>query len=111
MKLHLLKTWPGFFAALKNGDKTFELRKNDRDFVCGDQLNLQEFQPCETCWGSGKVFAEVCGCPRPHGNYTGEVLGYRVTYILKQCAGLQRDYVIMGVQRMEKLDAANHSAG
>jgi hypothetical protein len=99
MKIHGLKTWSGFFTALKKGDKTFELRKNDRDFIAGDQLLLQEFQPCDTCWGSGKVFNTACGCPRPHGSYTGEVLLYNVTYVLKQCAGLQRDYVIMSIQR------------
>lgn len=104
MKVHFLKTWPGFFLALQKGEKTFELRKNDRDFVCGDVLNLKEFRPCDCCFGSGRVWDNGdktdCGCEAPHGEYTGKVLVYRVTYILKHCAGLQRDYVIMSLAKL-----------
>lgn len=104
--IHELKTWPGFFSALKKGEKTFELRRNDRDFVKGDTLVLKEFHPCETCWGTGKIRdVELydCGCKKPHGRYTGAVLTYRVTYILKACAGVSPNYVIMGIQKMEKV--------
>ena len=34
-KTHDLKTWPEYFAEIANGNKTFELRKNDRDFESG----------------------------------------------------------------------------
>lgn len=40
MKVHTLKTWPGVFAEVLNGDKTFEYRLNDRDFSIGDVLFL-----------------------------------------------------------------------
>lgn len=43
--IHELKTWPHYFAAVRAGTKTFEIRKNDRDFVVGDTLILQEFDP------------------------------------------------------------------
>jgi hypothetical protein len=37
---HILKCEPGYFDAVKSGLKTFELRKNDRDFKVGDKLLL-----------------------------------------------------------------------
>ena len=42
---HKLKTWPVFFWDVATGGKTFEIRKNDRDFKVGDQLILQEYDP------------------------------------------------------------------
>jgi ASC-1-like (ASCH) protein len=45
MKTHYLKTWPPYFERIKNGQKTFEVRKNDRDFQVGDTAILNEFNP------------------------------------------------------------------
>lgn len=42
---HELKTWPEYFQAAWVGDKTFEIRKNDRDFKERDEIVLREFQP------------------------------------------------------------------
>lgn len=42
---HALKTWPQFFKAVVSGEKTFEVRKNDRNFQVGDKLLLQEWDP------------------------------------------------------------------
>ncbi len=47
---HVLKTWPQYFDAVKRGDKTFEVRRNDRGFQKGDVLVLQRLrgdQPTE----------------------------------------------------------------
>ena len=43
--VHKLKTWAEYFKVIINGSKTFELRKNDRDFKVGDRLDLMEYDP------------------------------------------------------------------
>lgn len=42
-KTHILKTWIPFFKQVANGNKKFELRKEDRDFHVNDFLLLQEY--------------------------------------------------------------------
>jgi hypothetical protein len=70
-KAHILKTDPDFFAAVKSGKKKFEIRKDDRNYQCGDYLILRETK------ASGAEMAD--GAPL---EYTGEVLVARVTYIM-----------------------------
>lgn len=45
MKTHELKTIDPYFEMVWNGNKKFELRKNDRDFKKGDALVLKEYKP------------------------------------------------------------------
>ena len=77
-KTHYLKTWPEFFQAMKSGKKTFELRKNDRDYEVGDTLVLQEYEPIEGC-------------------YTGFELKREVTYLLAEIPFVPEGYVCMSV--------------
>jgi len=42
-KEHLLKTLPTYFKAIISGNKTFEIRINDREFCVGDKVFLREF--------------------------------------------------------------------
>ena len=44
-KDHHLKTWPSFFRDVRTHAKSFELRRNDRDFKTGDVLYLNEWDP------------------------------------------------------------------
>jgi len=44
-KEHHLKTWPSFFRDVRSNGKSFELRRNDRDFKVGDTLFLNEWDP------------------------------------------------------------------
>jgi len=44
-KIHHLKSWPQFFIAIKEGKRTHELRRSDRDFEVGDIMVLHEFHP------------------------------------------------------------------
>lgn len=78
IETHELKILPEFFTAVLEGKKTFELRKNDRNYKVGDTLKLNEFDGEKYC-----------------GNCT-----YRtITFILKGGQyGLDKDYVILGIK-------------
>lgn len=43
MKIHNLKIAPEFYEAVIAGDKTFEIRKNDRNFQVGDRIIMAEY--------------------------------------------------------------------
>lgn len=47
MVIHRLKILPEYFEAQKNKVKTFEIRKNDRNFKIGDRLMLYEIDVYE----------------------------------------------------------------
>jgi hypothetical protein len=84
---HTLKTWPSFFQAIRDGAKTFEVRRNDRDFEVGDTLNLVEWDPTPTC-GSW-----------PAGHATGRHEFVRVTYVLQGGQwGVEKGFVVMGIE-------------
>lgn len=80
--VHVLKTWPKYFEAVYFGDKTFEVRRNDRNFQVGDTLLLREWDP-ET------------------EDYTGRKLEVQVTYMtdVADMGVLKEGYVIMGIRK------------
>jgi hypothetical protein len=41
--VHSLKSLPHFFTSLVDSSKTFEIRKNDRNYRVGDTLRLREW--------------------------------------------------------------------
>lgn len=69
--LHELKIDPQPFDMIRAGKKTFELRKNDRDFQAGDVLCL-----CQTCHSAEQM---ADGAPLA---YTGDKLLVDVTHVL-----------------------------
>ncbi len=83
--IHELKCWPIYFKALLDGSKTFEVRRNDRNFAVGDLLALREWV----------------------GNYTGRQITARVTYVMagytdrdgKQARPLLDGYIILGIRK------------
>lgn len=80
-QIHFIKTLPEYYAAVVDGTKTFELRKNDRDYKVGDALVLQEFH-------------------RETG-YTGEMITVAVTFLTNYPAGLREGFVAMGIKLFE----------
>ena len=61
---HDLKIRPHYFEAVIEGQKTFEIRENDRDFQSGDTVNLVE-----------QYFV------RGHGSVTGRECSAEIGYI------------------------------
>lgn len=76
---HELKTWPAPFAAVRARKKTYEIRRNDRDFQVGDLLWLREWFP-ET------------------GKYSGRLVVAPITYITRGGEwGLPPDICVLGL--------------
>lgn len=54
MRIHELKILPKYFERVIKGEKTFEIRKNDRDFQTGDVIILNEFDGVKHTGGNVK---------------------------------------------------------
>lgn len=76
-RTHELKTAPQYFREIANGNKPFEVRRNDRDYHVGDILKLREYG------GS---------------DYSGQEISVEVTYILDNPEYCKDGYVIMGIK-------------
>lgn len=85
VRTHELKCWLPFFQAILDGDKTFEVRKNDRGFQKGDVLRLREFDPTAKYLTDG-------------GRYTGRDFPMVVAYVLSGFDGIEDGYVVMGLR-------------
>lgn len=76
-KVHSVKIGKEFFEDVKNNVKTFELRKNDRNYKAGEILELHEYEA---------------------GEETGRTCRKLITYMLKEFTGLQDGYCILGLK-------------
>ncbi len=83
MPTHHLKTWPVSFEDMLAGRKTFEVRRNDRDFAVGDELCLMEYAPGEA---KGR-------------EWTGRTATFRVTYLI-DLSPFGFEAVGMGIKRI-----------
>lgn len=78
MKLHELKILPKYYEKVRDGEKRFEIRKDDRNFKVGDIIRL--------CEHDGKLF-------------TGKDLLYDITYKLDGGEyGLEKGYCILSIK-------------
>lgn len=59
MTEHVLKSWPRFFRPIVDGQRTHELRRNDRDFAVGDILRLREYDNVKTTYTGATCTAVV----------------------------------------------------
>ena len=78
---HDLKIRPEYFEAIVRGDKTFEVRFNDRNYQEHDILHLREHD--------GE-------------NYTGRELSAEVTYLLDNPGYCKEGFVIMSIKGIEE---------
>lgn len=65
---HDLKIWPEQFAAVMSGQKRYEIRVNDRDYVSGQRVLLREFDP-ETAKYTGRGVLATIGHLTPPGQW------------------------------------------
>lgn len=81
--IHDLKIEEFHFCCVRNGSKTFEVRKNDRGFKPMDVLHLKE-------WNSGEK------------KYTGRSLLVEVDHILLGGEyGIDKDYCVMSIKKLQ----------
>ena len=80
--IHELKILPNYFEEVICGAKTFEVRKNDRDFKVGDMLALNEYDADKK-------------------EYTGNSCLVYVDYILKDENYCKNGFVIMAIKPCE----------
>lgn len=84
-KTHHLKTWPKHFQAIRQNLKTADLRIDDREFVVGDVLVLDEYDP-------------------EADRYTLETIHAQVTHILTgsdhEMDGIKAGYVMLSFTRL-----------
>lgn len=77
--LHELKCWPGYFQAILDGEKTFEIRKNDREFRVGDTVRLKEYQPLRQ-------------------EYTGREKTFVISYVETEFIGITEGFCVLGMR-------------
>lgn len=94
MKLHELKILHKYLIDVSLGIKTFELRKNDRDYQVGDLIHFIDIREDDT----NKFRIEP---------YVDENQLYRITYVLKDVEkyGLDKDYCILAIKKLEIKEA------
>lgn len=91
MKTHVLKTESQYYKLVDSGEKTFELRYNDRDYKRGDYLLLIE----SDLGGYGMTDHDLAFIK------TGRTLKVEVTYILNGGRfGLDKEYCIMSIRKV-----------
>jgi len=79
-RVHDLKIAKTYFELAEKGIKSFELLFDDRDYLIGDTLILNEFVKKKL---------------------TGKRLSRRITYILRSFKGLQTGYVILQLEELK----------
>lgn len=85
MTTHDLKINQKYYEDVLAGRKSFEVRRNDRNFREKDIVLMQEYD-CGVC------------------KYTGRAVICSITYILSDVAGLSKDYVVFSFQPLFFLD-------
>jgi hypothetical protein len=79
MATHELKCKPEYFGPLLTGEKTSEVRENDRDYQVGDRLIIQEFNS------------------RTISGYTGRAVSKYVTHVLRDFPAVDSNYVVLSL--------------
>ena len=86
--IHELKILPKYFNDVVKGVKTFEIRKDDRNFKIGYILLLEEYD-------SNNEYVDINDNLT---NYSGRKIVKEITYIFKYIDGLNNDYTLLRIK-------------
>lgn len=89
MTTHTLKVLIKYADAIVNDTKTFEIRKNDRNFKVGDKIVFD-------------VVTNEGYAVRAAARHTLNGAVYRIDYILDDFEGLAQKYVALAISKEEK---------
>lgn len=89
MTTHTLKVLIKYADAIVNGTKTFEIRKNDRNFKVGDKIVFEVV--------ANEGYDVRAAARHPLNGST-----YRIEYILDDFEGLAQKYVALAISKEEK---------
>lgn len=91
MKLHELKILHKYLIDVDLGKKTFELRKNDRDYQVGDLIRFIDIREDDSTANKNQIEPNI-----------DENTLYRITYVLKDVEkyGLDKDYCILAIKKL-----------
>lgn len=91
MKLHELKILHEYLVDVDLGRKTFELRKNDRDYQVGDLIRFIDIREDDSTANKNQIEPNI-----------DENTLYRITYVLKDVEkyGLDKDYCILAIKKL-----------
>ena len=79
--IHRIKIQQCFLMHILEGRKTFEIRKNDRDYQVEDEIVFMPLQDENyNCYEGGR-----------------EIPNYKIIYVLS-CNGLQQNHVALGIE-------------
>lgn len=95
--IHNVKSWSMFYRDILTGERTSDIRRNDRRYAVGDMMHLHEYDPVK-------------------GEYTGEKALVQITYVQTNksnpCAisreALHNDFVVLSIRLVEKPDQVNY---
>lgn len=92
MKLHELKILHEHLIDISIGKKTFELRKNDRDYQVGDLIRFIDVREDDSTANKNQIEPNI-----------DENTLYRITYVLKgvEQYGIDTDYCILAIKKLD----------
>lgn len=84
MITHHLKTVQPYYERVREEEKTFDVRLNDRDFQAEDRAYLEEYD-------------------KETDTYSGRKTHVKITYVLNNFAGIKKNYCVFGFEVIEHL--------
>lgn len=81
--IHQLKILSKYYKSVISGEKTFEVRKDDRNFKVGDIVILNEIDDLNI--------------------FTGNYIGVRITYIIRDSDFCKSGFCIFSFERLSRI--------